>query len=309
MITTPVAFIIFNRPDTTEKVFQAIRQAQPRKLLVIADGPRADLPGEAEKCAAARAVIDQVDWECEVLTNYSDTNLGCRKRVSSGLDWVFSKVEEAIILEDDTLPHETFFNFCSTLLEHYRKNEEIMAIGGTNTLIDWKSESQDYHFSYQGSIWGWATWRRAWKLYDVHMRAWSENESKEAIKKLSFDNAVFQIRSELFDRCQKDLMDTWDYQWLFTRLLYQGLTIMPSVNLVSNIGFGEGATHTLDTNSKLSKLPTRSVGSVLRHPSTVKADLEYEMKALDFILNNQSSERKETLIGYSKRIAKKIMNI
>ena len=116
LIRTPVAFLVFNRPDTTERVFEAIRLARPPKLLVVADGPRAHRPDDDTKCQATRAIIERVDWPCEVLKNYSEANLGCRTRVSSGLDWVFSTVEEAIILEDDCLPHPTFFRFCEELL-------------------------------------------------------------------------------------------------------------------------------------------------------------------------------------------------
>ena len=152
-LTTPVVFIIFNRPDTTAKVFEAIRQAKPPKLLVIADGARIDKPGEAEKCAAARAIINQVDWQCEVLTNYSNVNLGCRKRVSSGLDWVFEQVEEAIVLEDDCLPHPSFFQYCQELLEKYRDDERIMMISGDNFQFGNETTEYSYYFSRYGHCW------------------------------------------------------------------------------------------------------------------------------------------------------------
>ena len=154
-LTTPVAFIIFKRPDTTRKVFEEIRRAKPPKLLVIADGPRPNIVGEAEKCAAARAIIDSVDWECEVLKNYSDENLGCKQRVSSGLDWVFDNVEEAIILEDDCLPHPTFFRFCEELLEKYRDDERVMKIDGTNILSGWKSNTQSMTCLSKTLSWPW----------------------------------------------------------------------------------------------------------------------------------------------------------
>jgi hypothetical protein len=131
-LKTPVALIIFKRPDTTERVFETIRQAKPPKLLVVADGPRTDQPGEAEKCAATRAIIDRVDWDCEVLKNYSDSNLGCGLRPATGISWVFEQVEEAIVLEDDCVPHPTFFRFCEELLEYYRHDERIMSISGIN---------------------------------------------------------------------------------------------------------------------------------------------------------------------------------
>ena len=111
-LNTPVAFLIFNRPHTTQRVFAEIAKARPPKLLVVADGPRNDRPGEAELCAQTRAIIDQVDWDCEVLTHYADKNMGCKKRIASGIDWVFTQVEEAIILEDDCLPEASFFQFC-----------------------------------------------------------------------------------------------------------------------------------------------------------------------------------------------------
>ncbi|MEW6491011.1 MAG: glycosyltransferase family 2 protein, partial [Cyanobacteriota bacterium] len=162
---TPVVFIIFNRPDTTQKVFEAIRQAHPPLLFVIADGPRPNKPGEDQKCAATRAIIDQVDWDCEVLTNYSEINLGCERRVSSGLNWVFDTVEEAIILEDDCLPHPTFFSFCEELLDYYRNDQRVMVITGQNVQFGRKRTDYTYYFSRYNHCWGWASWRRAWRSY------------------------------------------------------------------------------------------------------------------------------------------------
>src|SRR5215831_3805810 len=156
---TPVALIIFNRPDVTERVFAEIAHARPRKLLVIADGPRFNRPGEAEKCTATRAIIDRVNWECEVLKNYSDVNLGCGGRESSAMIWIFEQAEEAIILEDDTLPQPTFFRFCEELLEKYRDDERVMHISGDNWLFGQKRISDSYFFSHYCLSWGWASWR------------------------------------------------------------------------------------------------------------------------------------------------------
>src|SRR5665648_587346 len=164
-LKTPVAFIIFNRPETTRRVFAEIAKARPTKLLVIADGPRATHPDDAEKCAVVRAIIDGVDWDCEVLKNYSDVNLGCKRRVSSGLDWVFDTVEEAIILEDDCLPHPTFFRFCEEMLAKYRDDKRIAMISGDNFQFGKKRTEYSYYFSRYTHIWGWASWRRAWDNY------------------------------------------------------------------------------------------------------------------------------------------------
>ena len=129
-LETPVVLIIFKRFDATQKVFNAIRKARPKQLLVIADGPRLDREGEAEKCTQTRGIIDQVDWDCEVMKCFSDENLGCGVRISTGLSWVFEQVEEAIILEDDCLPHPTFFMFCQEMLQRYREQPEVMSVSG-----------------------------------------------------------------------------------------------------------------------------------------------------------------------------------
>src|SRR3989344_7840291 len=169
-LTTPVAFLLFNRPETTARVFAASARAKPPNLLVVADGPRANRPGEAELCAAARAVIEKVDWDCEVVTHFSEVNLGCKCRMSSGVDWVFQTVPEAILLEDDCLPHPSFFRFCEEMLEGYRNDERISMIGGTNFQKGRERSPDSYYFSRYTHIWGWASWRRAWqKIYDVEM--------------------------------------------------------------------------------------------------------------------------------------------
>jgi hypothetical protein len=301
-LSKPIAFLIFNRPDTTEKVFETIRIAKPSKLLVVADGPRTDRPGEAEKCAATRAIIERVDWECDVLKNYSEINLGCGKRVSSGLDWVFNTVEEAIILEDDTLPNASFFEFSSQLLDHFRFNTRVMAIGGTNVLKTWKADEQDYHFSYQGSIWGWASWRRAWKLYDYSLKAWRQKEVQELIRKISIEPKYFNFRKNLFEKVIANEVDTWDYQWAFTRLVNQGLTVIPSNNLVSNIGFGVNATHTTNQDSHLANLPAYSIKFPLNHRQTVDFDAIYDKKVLDLIFNTNGGKLDTIKSIFSKLI-------
>ena len=256
---TPVAFIIFNRPDTTKKVFEAIRQAKPPKLFVIADGPRSDRPNEAEKCATARAIIEGVDWECEVLINYSDVNLGCKLRVSSGLNWVFSEVEEAIILEDDCLPHPSFFPFCEDLLDYYRNDTRIMAICGGNFQFGRNCNNYSYYFSRYVHVWGWASWRRAWQNYDVDMKLWHEVRYSDLLPK------SLKSWNKRFQDTYNGLIDTWDNQLFFTFWSQNGLTILPNSNLVSNIGFREDATHTKG-DSKLANIPTEAIDFPLKHP-------------------------------------------
>lgn len=268
-LTTPVAFFIFNRPDTTEQVFREIRKAKPAKLLVVADGPRAERPDDAEKCAATRAIIEQVDWDCEVIKNYADINLGCKLRMSSGMDWVFNTVEEAIILEHDTLPHPTFFRFCQELLDQYHDNKQIMMISGCNFQFGRQTE-YSYYFSRYVHCWGWATWKRAWKHYDVNITMWPEVRNPIWLLDILQNNINgAHYWQRVFDLTYLGYVDTWDYQWVLACWLQKGLTVLPVVNLISNIGFGSGATHTSQTTSKAANIPTAAIEFPLQHPPSI----------------------------------------
>lgn len=272
-LTTPVAFLIFNRPDTTERVFEEIRRARPPKLLVVADGPRADRTGDAEKCKAVREIIERVDWPCEVHKNYSDTNMGCKLRMSSGLDWVFENVEDAIILEDDCLPHPSFFRYCEELLEKYRYNENVMMISGCTRLKNSNADTSGYFFSKYPHIWGWASWRRVWKLYDVEMKLWPEIRDSEKYKDFCFSKEELSFWKKCFDLVYNGSVDTWDAQVTFMSFCHKGLSIFPNVNLISNIGFGLNATHTTIANSPLANMKVEAVSLPLRHPDGVVRDI------------------------------------
>lgn len=269
-LETPVAFFVFNRPEPTRRVLAEIAKARPRKLLIVADGPRDDRPGEAERCAEVREIVEAVDWECTVLRNYAERNLGCRGRVSSGLDWVFSECEEAIVLEDDCLPDPTFFPYCRELLARYRDDERVMMVSGDDFLAD-PSSPYSYRFSRYNLIWGWATWRRAWRHYDVTLSAWPSLRDTGWLRRITGSAGSARYWREIFDRVHRGEIDTWDYQWMFTTWTRDGVSIVPSGNLVTNIGFGADATHTT-TESRLANLPVRTVEFPLRHPPRVEPD-------------------------------------
>ena len=262
---TPVAFIIFNRPDTAERVFSEIAKARPSRLLVIADGPREDRPGELEKCKASRAIIDRVDWPCEVLTNYSEVNLGCKNRVSSGIDWLFGQVEEAIILEDDCLPEPSFFQFCEEMLERYRHDERIGMVSGTNFLDNKITIDESYYFSNYMTIWGWATWRRAWQAYDVKGTVWSKLKNEKFLDSYFVSKLERKYWTYAFDGVYEGRIDTWDYQWVLCNWAQSRLSIVPKVNLISNIGFRSDATHT-SKQSIYAAMSTDALGFPLSHP-------------------------------------------
>lgn len=257
--------MIFNRPDTTARVFAAIAKAKPPKLLVVADGPRSDEPGEAEKCEAARAIIDRVDWDCEVLKNYAKENMGCRRRVSSGLDWVFAKVEAAIVLEDDCLPHSTFFRFCAELLERYRDDQRVMMISGDNFQFGKRRTDYSYYFSRFAHIWGWASWRRAWTHYDADLKLWPDIKKGCWLKDFLGNKDRVQYWTDIFDALYDGEIDTWDYQLNLSCWMQNGLNIIPEVNLISNIGFQHDGTHTRG-KGRLANMDTQSMEFPLLHP-------------------------------------------
>jgi hypothetical protein len=270
---TAVAFFIFNRPYLTTQVFQAIREAKPPKLLVVADGPRDNYPGDVESSTATRSVISQVDWDCEVLTTYSEVNLGCRERIVSGLDWFFDTVEEEVILEDDCLPHPTFFQFCDELLEYYRQDTRVMHIAGSNLGLCCQYPQESYFFSRLAPIWGWATWRRAWRYFDANIQSWQYLKHDSNFANLFGSKQEIRVRSKNWDAIfTGQLLSTWDYQWHLACLSQGNHTIIPSKNLISNLGFGKDATHTFDPGSPFANRRTSDMEFPLVHPKCMIRD-------------------------------------
>ncbi len=270
---TPVAFLIFNRPDTTARVFSAIANARPPKLLVIADGPRANRPGEAERCAQTRAIIDRVDWDCEVMTNFAEANMGCKMRVATGIDWIFQQVEEAIILEDDCLPEQSFFRFCEEMLGRYRDNPRVGMVSGGNLQFGHQRGEGSYYFSRYAHIWGWATWRRAWNHYEREMPRWPAFRDQGWLNQLFDNQGERDYWQASFELVHSGKLDTWDCSWTFASLINGLVQVVPNVNMISNIGFGPEATHTHVVGIH-ADMPTRPITFPLKHPDFVLPDLE-----------------------------------
>ncbi len=281
-----VAFLIFNRPKHTRRVFEEIRRARPGKLLIVADGPRDDR--ERAVCEETRAIVNEIDWRCEVLTNYSEANLGCKNRVASGLDWVFEQVEEAIVLEDDCLPDPTFFRFCDELLERYRDDDRVVHVSGNNFQFGKLRPNASYYFSAVNHIWGWASWRRAWKSFDVTIRDWPCVREGDLLSGLWGDTSIARGFRDSFDRVRAGTLDTWDSQWTLACWLANGLSILPTVNLVSNIGFGDGATHTRSPRSICANLPTTAMQFPLVHPHEIVRDRNADIETLERLANSKN---------------------
>lgn len=273
--TSPVAIVIFNREDKARALYSILKNVKPSKLYIIADGPRNK--EEIEKCNKTRAVFETVEWTCEIKRNYSGKNLGCCVRPESGFTWVLQNEEYAIFLEDDCMPNEDFFRFCDEMLTRYKDDERIMQVCGTNFLSEWDCGKYSYYFAQWGSNWGWATWARAWKMYDVNMETWKDPEVKKMVKN-RLGKYVYESRIPFYDEhcCNLENITAWDHQWSYTRLINNGLSILPRKNLVTNIGSGIDATHT--SNMEDNSIPAFSLDFPLRHPPYVIPDREFDKK-------------------------------
>ncbi|TCP58762.1 hypothetical protein EV663_11728 [Rhodovulum bhavnagarense] len=276
-MTPPILFLTFNRPDTTARVFEAIRAARPARLYVAADGPRPDRAGEAERCAEVRCIATAVDWPCEVKTLFRNENLGCRRAVSGAITWFFENEPEGIILEDDCLPDPSFFTFCAEMLERYRNDPRIMCVTGNNFQTDMGDWPYSYYYSIYNHIWGWASWRRAWALYDADLERFNSSGARNLLAGLSKVPGFRRYWSSVFERVKSgNISSAWDYSWTWTCWLNSGWTCTPCVNLVSNIGFGIDATHTINEESSVANLPVVPLLPPYAAPPTIAAEPRFD---------------------------------
>jgi len=279
-LETPVALCIFNRPDLTARVMARLAEVCPTRLLVVADGPRPDRPEDVALCAEALRIATSPTWPGDLRANVSETNLGCRERIAGGLDWVFDEVEEAIVIEDDCLPTLSFFPFCAELLERYRDDRRIGAIVGTNLSGERPDSAESYFFSRFFYPWGWASWRRVWRDYDVRISHLDAVRDLGILDSAFTDARVRQFFDEKFSAVQRGAIDTWDFQLGFMLLAHGSLVATPSVNLVRNLGGGRAdATHMTEEVS-VGTDATEELEMPLCHPAEVvpfrRADLAVE---------------------------------
>ena len=299
----PVLFIVFNRPDTTAIVFKKIREIKPKKLFLAADGARPSKEGEKEKCEAVRKIVTEgVDWDCDVQLKFSDINLGCGKAESSAMLWFFEAVGEGIVIEDDTLPDTSFFYFCKELLSYYRNDETVRMIGGNNFQRGKKRGDGSYYFSNITHSWGYASWLRAWKDYDFQLKSINENKIKELVaKKFSKDDEKnFWIK--VYHKLLAGVYDTWDFQFLFKMWENDAVCIIPNENLVTNIGFGNNATHTTNKDDPAANRPLGHIKEIV-HPTKkeVSSDADrYFFKKIMIQSNNRWERRVKKVLSILK---------
>ena len=278
---TAVLFLIFNRKETTAKVFEMIRKAKPSRLYVAADGARTYKKNEDIKTIKVREIATKVDWPCEVKTLFRNQNLGCKKAISEAINWFFDHEEQGIILEDDCVPHIASFSYCHNLLERYKKNDNILAVAGTSFYSNQLPQETSYYFSKYIPCWGWATWRRAWNHYKNDISFWPEWSGSHHWSNFTPDKVERIYWERIFNTVKAGKIDSWAYPWTASIWYNGGLVACPSVNLVSNIGFGIDSTHTNNQNNKISNMPVRELG-ILKHPIKIERSLEADI----WIFNN-----------------------
>lgn len=275
-MTSPVLLTAFNRPGETGRVLDAIRSYAPRQLFVAVDGPRSERPGEAARRAEVVRVLDNVDWDCRVERLIRTENLGCRRAMEGAVDWFFDAVREGIILEDDCLPSPDFFRFCDELLERYRDDDRVAMVSGTNVLGEWRPSDASYLFG-QGSIWGWASWRRAWRRSADHLVGLSSPQACARAERTLGRSRWRQLKPALLS-VSAGTLDTWDYPWVFALAARGQMSAVPAVNLVTNIGFGPEATHTTSQGGAYDQLEILKLEDPLRHPDRLVFDREFETR-------------------------------
>ena len=271
MFQVPILLINFNRPRHTQRIVDALRPLKPSMLYVAIDGPRSDRPEDKGLVQQVAAVINnQINWPCEVRKLVRAENLGCREGVSSAISWFFNSENEGIILEDDCLPKEVFFAFCKDLLERHRNDDRVMHITGFNRFPE-RRPVQSYFFSKNPGVWGWASWRRAWRLYDKDLGLLEDAIQSGRILAMYPNPVERMYKLKKLRQIKSNNLDTWDYQWEFSIRVHNGLAIKPNKNLIQNIGLDSEATHT-SNKEFLGKAPVSALEFPLEPPKSLRQD-------------------------------------
>ncbi len=268
---TAVMMIVFNRPDLTRQLFERIREVQPRRLYVGADGARPNRKDDIESTRETRAIVEKVDWDCEVRTLFHDENLGVKNGIKTALDWFFDEEEEGIILEDDCIPEPTFFRYAAELLDRYRDDDRISTITGTNLLLGTQQFGDSYYFSRYLFVWGWAGWRRVWRQIDLQIKTWPRFRDEGRLRRVFPLKRSLKYWTRVFDRTYSGGFNSWAYPFYYSQLVQNRMSIVPAQNLISNLGWGEGSTHTTNKNPEMGTA-TLPMEFPLRHPEFIVPD-------------------------------------
>lgn len=282
---TPILFLVFNRPSLTKRVFDEINKAKPTKLFVAIDGPRQGNQFDKENIKQVIEIVTNLNWECKLELFEREKNLGCGLAISSAIDWFFSKVDEGIILEDDCVPSQDFFFFCESMLAKYRNDSRIMAINGSNPLGQIQLDCT-YFYSKYNFVWGWATWKRAWDLYEYDLKKESNfQRRRNLLKSFKFDLVSVRSWYKHLDLVKNEKISTWDYQWMYTCWKYNGLVITPNSNLVCNIGNEIDPTHGV-VNASYLNLKQIDLKKPIRSPNNFRTNSSIDKKIARYRFGN-----------------------
>lgn len=298
MFNTPILFIVFNRPGPTQKVLDMLASIKPKQLYISADGARENNENDIKNCEEVRNIIKNIHWDCEVKYLIRAENWGCKNAVSDAISWFFSNVEQGIILEDDCLPNQSFFTFCENMLSTHKDDAQIMHIGGTNFQSKDISLSESYYYSRIVHVWGWASWKRAWDLYNVAIDEYTKPTLRKWFKDYEFNKNSFLYWHKAFTSVKENQINTWDYQWTYALWKHNGLSIIPSQNLVTNIGFDINATHTTKGAETYALLPMYDLNEII-HPTS---------KVVNLSLDNNTFSKWYIKRSLTKRIIDLIKN-
>jgi len=301
----PIVVIIFNRPDKTKILYESLSIYKPDTLFIISDGPRKNFENDEERIRQSREIFKHIDWDCEVLFNESETNLGCRERIISGLNWVFNKVEKAIILEDDCIPTKEFFLFMEKMLARYQSNVKIASVCGSNLLCNWDKTKESYFYSRYFNGWGWGTWSDRWQKFDTNLDSLDKIKKNKFLKSYLGSYRAYLYWHWILNKVKKGIIDrkfdSWVYIWVFENFINEKLHVTPKMNLISNIGIGLDSSNTksypipyIPSNKIESKLDLDLVG-----PIHTISNHEYDVKVENKIFSKSFPNR---LLWFIKKI-------
>lgn len=275
-VQNPVVLFIYKRQTNFLAIFRVLRQVKPRKLYLISDGPHS--PDDQALIDETRQTVEGlIDWPCQISKNYSSHNLGLKARFKSGIDWVFKSETQAIFIEDDCIPDHSFFPYCDELLKRYAHEHQVATISGDNFLFGNPPVNESYYFSRYPLIWGWATWKRAWQGYDPDLRSWNLSRPNPWLRQYLNNNLITLYWTLIFNHVKKGVINTWDYQLTYHCFQHQMLHIIPQVNLVTNVGVDNLATHTKLKNKILGQ-PSHPISFPLTHPLIIKRNQQADAK-------------------------------
>lgn len=289
----PVSIIIFNRPENTRRLLESLNIYKPETLFIISDGPRKNFENDQEKVIQSRKIFEKIDWKCEVFFNNSASNLGCRERIISGLNWVFGQVDKSIILEDDCIPTEEFFLFMELMLNKYQTDKEISSVCGTNFLPDWNENKNSYLYSKYCHVWGWGTWKDRWEKIDFNLDKLHEIKKTKFLKNYLGSFRAYLYWHWILNNVYLKKIDSWAYIWNFTNFINKSLSIIPAINLLSNIGIGKNSSNTRSLPYKYIKAEEskQKLKFPLKYPSHILLDFKHDLKVEDTIFSKSIYNR------------------